>query len=94
MQLEWTAHREADIETFFEDRRFHIDLRFRREPMNYTRRVIIYDKTAILTTRFGPGIRPVGGETWILPPESHPWDLCARVGRHSVGHIAVTGDSP
>ena len=92
MQREWTAETEADIETFFGDSRFHIDLRYRLERMNRTRRVIIYDKTAILTTRFGQGIRPVGAETEIFSPGSHPAGLVPRVGRLSLGHNAVAGN--
>lgn len=70
----WKLMTDADVEIYFDGDKYNVTLVYRLEPMKRTKRVIIYDKSAILSTRFGR-IRPAGGETEVFPVGSHPLGL-------------------
>jgi hypothetical protein len=70
----WVPKIDAEINTILHHGKYNVTLTYRIEPMKRTKRVIVYDKTAILTTRFGK-IAPAGGETEVFDVPSHPSGL-------------------
>lgn len=83
--VEWKTTIEADVRTFFDAGRYHIDLHYRLEPMEISDRKIAYDGAAIAVTRFSRLISRTGAETDVFPPgkgfvtrpslAEFPWDV-------------------
>jgi hypothetical protein len=58
---------EADVEVFFDEEKYHIRLEFLQHPEQLTRRIIIYDGSAIFGSRFSDRISRTGAETRVEP---------------------------
>ena len=83
----WKLVNEAAVESHFDGSRFHIVLDFTENYLNLDRQVIIYDGSAVFTSRFSEQIKPLGSQTSVyeVAPTSSglvrpvragfPWDV-------------------
>ncbi len=62
---EWELKTEADVEVQFDESRYHILLEYSKEPLKLESQTIVYDGSAIFTSRFSERIRPLGSETTV-----------------------------
>lgn len=85
---EWVVQDEADIVAWFDRPRFYVDLKYQRNARRRTRRVIVYDATALTTSEFSPAISKTGCQAQVFPAPRNrempvvpggragfPWDL-------------------
>lgn len=62
----------AKITVYFDDQKYHVRLDFEKnEPSRLEKRIIIYDQTAVLTSRFSKNIRPLFAEGDLTVPEAN-----------------------
>jgi hypothetical protein len=86
---DWKVMTEADMEVHFDGSKYHILLDFTENNslIKLDRQVIIYDGSAIFTSRFSDQIKPVGSQTSVYSPSpatadvvrpfraEFPWDV-------------------
>ncbi len=78
---DWELVTEADIEVHFDKSKYHILLDFTESNalLKLDRQVIIYDGSAVFTSRFSEQIKPVGSQTSVYNPSPVPSNLVRPV---------------
>lgn len=82
----WGLKTEAKVKVTFDQGKYRLVLEYSKESRKTERHIIIYDGTAVFSTRFSKGIGAVGSRTEVFPPTEvagmvrpqaarFPWDV-------------------
>jgi hypothetical protein len=90
---DWQLEQDADLTTYFDGKKYHIELKYHRDELTKDdSRRIIFDGKAVRVASFAPGIRPTGALGRVFQPEDFgsgvfrpleadfPWDVALLVG--------------
>ncbi len=101
---DWELRVDAEVSTYFDGNKYHIDLTFVRDSLRHnTAAHIVYDGRLVMMTWFSPNIRPVGAHTIVEVPNDYgdmlrrpddgtfPWDV-AQLSGHVWNGERLIGD--
>lgn len=89
---DWRLKQDADLATYFDGKKYHIELKYHRDELTKVNsRRILFDGQEVKEASFAPGIRPTGAVGRLCQPEAFggvsrpsvadfPWDVARLVG--------------